>query len=104
MEILGKIRGGKKFVATTGIIELGKESYQVHKNISKILNKVSDVTLLRNKDFEKPLKEEMDDKGKIILIRDSNEIIKYFKKYVKKDDVVLLEGKLPLVSKYFKSL
>ena len=104
LEILGKIRGGKKFVATTGIIELGKESYQVHKNISKILNKVSDVTLLRNKDFEKPLKEEMDDKGKIILIRDSNEIIKYFKKYVKKDDVVLLEGKLPLVSKYFKSL
>src|SRR4030042_2737480 len=104
LEMLNLIKGKRKFVATTGIIELGWETNKVHKKIGKILDEVADFVLLRNRDFEKPLREGMTNKYKLILMTDPKKMVTFFRDNIKESDVVLIEGKLPLVIEHFMGL
>ena len=104
LETLKTIEGKRKIVVTTGIIELGKEMYQTHKKIGNSLKGISDLVILRNKDFFSPIKDGIGDSDKLMLINDPKKIVSYLSSSLKIGDVVLIEGKNPLVLKYLKSI
>jgi UDP-N-acetylmuramoyl-tripeptide--D-alanyl-D-alanine ligase len=104
LEVLNRVKAKRKIVATTGIIELGRESDAVHRRVGEYLDSVADLILLRNKEFEKPLRESISAENKLILIMDPKKMVEYLKDEIKKSDVVLIEGKLPFVTEYFKNI
>lgn len=101
LETLNLVKGKRKFVVTTGIIELGFESYKEHKRIGNNLEKYADCVLLRYKSFESSLLSGMKKKDKLKVITDPKMIVDYLKANLRKGDAVLIEGKIPLVLKYF---
>jgi len=103
LTVLKNIRAGKKYVATTGIIELGTESYAVHKRMGGIMDQVADMVLLRNKEFYKPIRNAMLNKNKLVVINRPEKILNYLKSNVTNGDVLLIEGKLPMIRNYYKS-
>lgn len=104
LSVLAQTRGNKKFIVTSGIIEMGPVAYKVHKKLAKKINNLADKVILRNSDFEKPFKDGLTDTNKLVLIREPKKMISYLKENVNRNDVVLVEGKLPQVTNYLRSI
>lgn len=104
LEALDMIKGKRRYVATTGIIELGSETFSIHKSLGKMLDGVADIILLRNKSFEKPIKEGLKDKNKLVVMTDPKRMLDYLKDNLKKGDALLIEGKLPRLIDHFRSI
>lgn len=103
LELLAQTKGQKKIILTTGIIELGENSYAIHKNLGKILSSMGAVVLLRNHQFQSALKDGMVGQGELMLMTDSRKMISYLEANIDKNDVILIEGKLPRVVNFLKS-
>jgi UDP-N-acetylmuramoyl-tripeptide--D-alanyl-D-alanine ligase len=104
LDVLGTLKGKRTYVVTTGIIELGKVTKRVHEKIGMVLEGTADIVLLRNKDFEIPLRKGMKDKDKLICMTNPKRIIGYLRENLVKGDIILVEGKVPQVTDYLKSL
>jgi UDP-N-acetylmuramoyl-tripeptide--D-alanyl-D-alanine ligase len=85
----------KKIVVTSGIIELGATSNEVHERIGKELKEIDHVILTQS-DFEESLKKGLGKRKTILsVISDSSTIIERLSKYIDEGYAILLEGRLP---------
>lgn len=104
LDLLRDTSGMKKIIITSGIIELGKESYNIHKTLGLQMDGLCDMVILRNNEFLPALREGITDTTKIKVITDSQKIITFLKKAVVDQSVILVEGKLPQVISYLKRI
>lgn len=102
LELLGLFEGKKRYVITTGIIELGDETEGIHKKLAGIMEKRADCILLRNKAFEWSIRSGLKNKNKLILMTDLKKMLTYLNNNLKRNDIVLIEGKLPKIVDYFR--
>jgi UDP-N-acetylmuramoyl-tripeptide--D-alanyl-D-alanine ligase len=95
-----KLYSGKKIIVMPCLIELNGMAKEVHKKIGEKIAEVCDLAIITTADYFKEIKQ---DSEKIILIENPIEIIKKLKKFFDKDDVILLEGRLPgAIINFFK--
>ncbi|MDD3032476.1 MAG: Mur ligase family protein [Candidatus Pacebacteria bacterium] len=85
---------GKRVIVMPCLIELQKESKRIHREIGKKIAEVCDLAVITSSDCLKELKEGGGDK--IIFENNSEKIFGILKKYDKKDDIILLESRVPL--------
>jgi UDP-N-acetylmuramoyl-tripeptide--D-alanyl-D-alanine ligase len=94
-----KLWEGKKIIIMPSLIELGKESDEIHKKIGKKIGRICDLAIITTKDGFKNLKEgaleEGMDGGRIIYNPDAEEILRKIKEEAKPGDVILLESRVP---------
>lgn len=89
-----KNQRGRKIIVTPGMIELGKAGAKIHRLIGKKIASVADWVIVTKRD----LAEEMKKGGaKVVVEEKPRRILAILKKEVKKNDIVLLEGRLPRV-------
>ncbi len=84
---------GKKIVVMPCLIELGKLSDKIHKKIGRKINEVCDLAIITTKDRFKEIKKEVG--GKAVFLNNYKEIAEKIEKEAGKNDVVLLEGRVP---------
>lgn len=80
----------KKIIIMPCLIELGSAAQGVHQKIGKRINEVCDLGIITTKDYFQDLKQGSE---KIILIENSEEVIREIKKY--SNATILLEGRIP---------
>ena len=86
----------KKIIVIPCLIELGKESKEVHKRIGERIGDVCDLAIITTKDRFKEIKEGAKMKeGNLLFLEKPGKIIEKIKEFSKKGDVVLLEGRVP---------
>jgi UDP-N-acetylmuramoyl-tripeptide--D-alanyl-D-alanine ligase len=88
-----KIWEGKKVIVMPCLIELGEKSKEIHKKIGEKIAEVCDLAVITTKDRFKEIKEEAGDKA--IFLENPKEIFEKIKDFSGKDDVILLEGRIP---------
>ena len=91
-----KVWEKKKIIVMPCLIELGKESKKVHQKIGEKIGKICDLAIITSKDFFEQIKKGA--KKREIFYFDSenpNLIFQKLKNFCQKDDVILLEGRLP---------
>ncbi|MDD4358542.1 MAG: UDP-N-acetylmuramoyl-tripeptide--D-alanyl-D-alanine ligase [Candidatus Pacebacteria bacterium] len=88
-----KLWSGKKIVIMPCLIELGSEAKRIHKEIGKRIYESCDFAIITTEDYFKELKEE--GKEKVLFENDPEKIIDILKEYNGKDDVILLESRVP---------
>jgi UDP-N-acetylmuramoyl-tripeptide--D-alanyl-D-alanine ligase len=98
------LKGSRKVIFMTGIIELGTKSSEIHERLSFLMKSGIDKIYLRNREFEKHLRKHLSDKDKLVCIDDTLEISAAFEKELKTSgNMILLEGRLPVsIFKIFK--
>lgn len=93
-----KIWPGRKIIVMPCLIELGKASIEVHKRIGERIGQICQLAIITTKDRFKEIKEGARKRGmkpeNILFIESPQEILEKIKKFSKKDDVILLEGRL----------
>ncbi len=88
--------GGKKYVFTQGIIELGQEREKTYHTLSKHLLEDSDGIFTNDKDLYFALLDQKLQKDKLIKYIDNVfDFAIYYKTMIKKEDMLLLEGPFP---------
>ncbi len=89
----------RKTIIMPCLIELGKASKKVHQRIGEKIGEVCDFAIITTKDRFKEIKKGAIKSGmknrNILFIENPIEIIKKTRDFCQKDDVVLLEGRLP---------
>lgn len=97
LDYLKKVKFRRKFVITPGIIELGNESEKIHKKLGGRLAKIADLVILTSRDFVNEIKIGMGGyaNSKLLVEKDSNNAYGLLAREAKKDDVVLIEGRIP---------
>jgi len=85
---------GKKIIVMPCLIELDGAAKEVHRRIGNKIAGVCDLAIITTADYFKEIKQ---DSPKIILIENPEKVIKKLKEFSGKDDVILLEGRLPKV-------
>lgn len=89
----------KKVVVMPCLIELGKESSEVHRQIGKKIAEVCNMAIITTKDKFEELKngavEGGLNKDKVILCHNPKGILDMIKNFCKTGDTVLLEGRVP---------
>ncbi|MBL7156476.1 MAG: UDP-N-acetylmuramoyl-tripeptide--D-alanyl-D-alanine ligase [Candidatus Pacebacteria bacterium] len=93
-----KLYSGLKIVIMPCLIELGKESKKVHKEIGEKIGKVCDLAIITTKDYFKEIKKgaissEMKSEN-ILFLQNPKKIFKIIKPYLKEGNVVLLESRV----------
>ncbi len=90
-----KLFSGKKYLIMQPMIELGQASQAAHRRVGKRAVKICDQIILTNKNFLSNFYEEVreKEKKKIIIEGDPKVVIPKLKKILRKDDVLLFEGK-----------
>ncbi|MFA7141809.1 MAG: Mur ligase family protein [Candidatus Paceibacterota bacterium] len=88
-----KLWSGKRIIVMPCLIELQKESKRIHKEIGKKIYEVCDLAIITTKDHLKDLKEE--GKEKILYENNPDKILKILNKYNHKEDIILLESRVP---------
>jgi len=88
-----KVWPGKRVIVMPCLIELGKKSKEIHKKIGKKIYEVCDLAIIVTKDRFKEIKEGA--KEKAIFLKDSKKIFERIKEFSGKDDIILLEGRIP---------
>ena len=83
------------------IIELGKSSKKIHRNIGKEIGKSCDLAIITTKERFKELKEgieSLSDKRikEIVFLENPVSILKKVKNFCSPEDVLLLEGRVPI--------
>lgn len=104
LEYLKVYQDSRKFLITPGIIELGKASAKIHKELGEKSAKVCHKVFLTSPNFAKDFKEGAEKVGgqeKILVEENPRELVKKLVGIIKKGDAVLLEGKVPILIKKF---
>lgn len=99
IEVLSKFKNKRKVYVTPGLVEMGKETKQIHEEIGRLLAPVADVVILiKNSvtDFIiNGLLEKTFDKNKIIIFNNPLELQEKIKEIIKPNDVVLFQNDWP---------
>jgi len=94
-----KIWPGKKVIIMPCLIELGEASEKAHKEIGSKIGEVCDLAIITSKDCFEFIKNEAVKKGmkrdNILFSDNSLEIFEEIKSYSDKEDVILLESRVP---------
>lgn len=88
-----KVWPGKKVIIMPCLIELGNASAGVHKKIGEKIAEVCDLAIITTKDRFKDIKEGAG--GKSIFMENSKDIFEKIRDFCGKEDVVLLESRMP---------
>jgi UDP-N-acetylmuramoyl-tripeptide--D-alanyl-D-alanine ligase len=83
---------GRKMVVTPGMIELGQAASRIHQELARKLGSVADLVILTKKEFVKEMKSEIKN---LVIEEDPRHVLEILDGEVKKNDIVLLEGRLP---------
>lgn len=88
-----------KIVVTAGIIELGKETSKIHRNLGKLMSDRVDEIILLDDEYYKDIllgigKQK---KTKISVVRNTGQLEKEIEDILEKNSALLLEGKMPSV-------
>jgi UDP-N-acetylmuramoyl-tripeptide--D-alanyl-D-alanine ligase len=94
-----KVWGGKKAIVMPCLIELGEKSKEIHRKIGQKIAQVCDLAIIVTKDYFKEIKEAANEKA--IFLEKPELIFEKIKDFNGKDDIVLLEGRLPLSILHF---
>lgn len=99
LDYLTLFKGRRKVVVTSGIIELGKASQEIHEKLGKKMSNLVDKVFLTNPDYLPGLKKGLgDNSDKLIFSKDREELVLKIKKELDhKNGVILLEGRIPQV-------
>lgn len=93
------IFGGKKVIVMPCLIELGKKSAEIHKNIGRKIGEICDLAIITSKDKFEELKLGAMEAGmkekNIILCDNMQDIYSMITLLCKSGDAVLLEGRVP---------
>ena len=84
---------GKKILITMGMIELGKESDELHREVGRLAGSVFDLIITTRREAYKPFQKVVPDE-KLKLIEKPAEITAFLKKKVDKFDLILIENRL----------
>lgn len=84
---------GRKILITMGMVELGKESDELHSEVAKHAKDAFDLFIITRKEAYRPFAEVVPE-NKIKLIEDPDVLFKYIKKNVEKYDLILIENRL----------
>ncbi|OGM18306.1 hypothetical protein A2686_03055 [Candidatus Woesebacteria bacterium RIFCSPHIGHO2_01_FULL_38_10] len=97
LTFLAFVKRKKKIIFTTGIIELGEFSDRVHRNLGKMMKRIASKVILRNKDFERSIRNGLGERsGILVVIDDIDKLTREFLTLTQEpDSAILLEGKLP---------
>lgn len=86
----------KKAVITPGIIELGKLSKKIHRNLGKLMRDEVDEIIFTNRDFTESIKQGLGGRrAKLKVIERPERLHERFMELVDNNYVVLLEGRMP---------
>ncbi len=85
---------GRKIIVTPGMIELGQPAAKIHQRIGKKMAAAADLVIVTKRDFAKEMSQGV---KKVIVKEDPRRALEILKKEVKKNDIVLLEGRLTQV-------
>lgn len=99
LDVIGEIQGGGKIIITPGMIELGKEEYNLNKEFGKHIAKTCDVAILVGPKRAEPIVEGLREVGfdeeKIIVTKNLSEATEKIGLVAKLGDIVLFENDLP---------
>lgn len=93
-----KTFGGHKILVTAGIIELGAESYNIHKQLGQKIGTICDVVVLTSDNFAKPIGEGLINTKfnmKNFFVPKREDLTNIVKKNMQGKTVLLLEGRVP---------
>ena len=94
-----KIWPGKKVIIMPCLIELGKVSKRIHKEIGKKIGEVCDLSIITTREHFQEIGEGATEKGlkgeNILFIENPKEIFEKIKNFCSHGDVVLLESRMP---------
>ncbi len=100
LKYLEQYKKGRKVVVTKGMMELGDDAARLHREVGAQLAAVADVLVLLDKTHEQSLREGIGHtKGKAlktVVGKDINAALDFLEGYLRKGDVLLLEGRLPV--------
>lgn len=98
LEVLS-LMPGKKIIVTPGMIELGREQYNLNYKFGEYISHVADVVILVGETQTKPIQDALKDKkypkGQIFVLNDVREAFPIMNKLALEDTFVLLENDLP---------
>ncbi len=90
---------GKKIIIMPCLIELGDQAKQIHIKIGQKIAKVCDLAIIVTSDFFQELKAGAIEQGipqeNIILLSEPGKILEKIKSLARKDEIILLEGRVP---------
>ena len=90
---------GKHIVISSGMIELGSESYKLNKELGIYMSKKTDIVMLLGKEITKPIYDGLIEskfkKDNIYIFNNVNEAFKKVNEIGKKDTCVLVQSDLP---------
>lgn len=95
LDYLSLFKSKRKIVVTSGILELGKETKSVHRELGEKMKDVADQIFLTNRDFEKPLREGLGEKEKSLLVVDTQTLHYKLRYLLTQENVLLVEGRMP---------
>ncbi len=87
-----KLYQGKKVIIMPCLIELGKESKQIHKKIGQKIAEICDFAIITRKDYFKDIKGE---NKNVLLIERPEHIVAKVEEFLNQETVILLEGRVP---------
>lgn len=102
---LSDLVGIRKVIITSGIIELGNASGNIHKQIARELTNTADELILIGADFEPVFKQNIRGKTRLRVIKKRSSLPNIINRELKAGSTVLLEGRMPggvdkLVARY----
>ncbi len=90
---------GRKIIITPGMVELGKEEYNLNKEFGKQMARVVDIAILVGNNRAKPIEEGLKEEGfndmNIYVVNSLDEATKRLAKLTKAGDVIIFENDLP---------
>jgi UDP-N-acetylmuramoyl-tripeptide--D-alanyl-D-alanine ligase len=90
---------GKRAVIMPCLIELGKESKEIHHNIGKKIGQICDLAIITTKDRFRDIKEGAAEAGmkteKVLIQENVQDILIHLGTNLKEGDTILLEGRVP---------
>jgi len=96
-----KLWKGKRGIVMPCIIELGKKGKEIHTLIGKKIGEICDLAIITTKDYFEQIKKGAEKgprirKENILFLEKAQEIKEKIKDFSQKEDVILLEGRVPL--------
>ena len=94
-----KIWKGKKVIIMPCLIELGAASSAIHQKIGQKIGRACDLAIITTKDKFREIRKGAVESGvsedKILFIEDEQSIFDKIKNFAQKEDIILLEGRVP---------
>lgn len=84
-----------KILVTSGIIELGERSDEIHREVGRHAGKIADEIVLTNSDFEKSFQEGLGENTNKLRVIMGEKLVDMLRYYLSKDCVILVEGRMP---------